>query len=83
MSVTSTEPARLLSREQAPAYVRRDFILSGYLVGMANSLLQLLALLTAALLAYVLSHVANAYVQQRWCSKAKMRQAGFQWPLKQ
>ena len=71
MSVTSTEPARLLSREQAPAFVRRDFILTGYLVGVTALLLQLLTLLTAGLLACLLSHGVKMPMFNRRCSKAK------------
>ena len=37
--VATTERARLLDRAQAPAYVRRDFILTGYLVGEQRKLL--------------------------------------------
>ncbi len=37
--IATTERARLLDRAQAPAYVRRDFILTGYLVGEQRKLL--------------------------------------------
>ena len=62
MSVTSTEPSRLLSREQAPAFVRRDFILTGYLVGTAKAAQELencLPQALQALQAYKLPHVVK------------------------